>query len=80
MPREIPTDPDSLLTEDEAAELLQLSPRTLQTWRSKGIGPPCVDVGLRVVRYRRGALNAYVEQNTRAMRAREAPHQRHARR
>jgi predicted DNA-binding transcriptional regulator AlpA len=39
-----------LLTEDQAARLLSVSPRTLPAWRSEDRGPPYVRVG-RSVRY-----------------------------
>jgi hypothetical protein len=57
------TDPERLLTETLAAELLRLSSRTLQAWRSQGVGPEYVKAG-RAVRYRRTALIAWTEQNT----------------
>jgi excisionase family DNA binding protein len=38
---------DDLLTSDEAAELLKVSPRTLQRWRVAGTGPPVVWAGRR---------------------------------
>jgi hypothetical protein len=49
-PREMPTDPDALLTENEAAELLGLSARTLQAWRTAKCGPPYTKLG-RAIRY-----------------------------
>lgn len=36
---------DALLTEDEAADSLRISVRTLQAWRLKAAGPPFVRVG-----------------------------------
>jgi hypothetical protein len=36
-------------SESETAEALSLSPRTLRKWRQRGIGPPWVKVGRRVV-------------------------------
>ena len=45
-------DPQSLLTEQQAAIYLGLSPRTLQNWRVRGIGPAFMKIG-RLVRYRR---------------------------
>jgi predicted DNA-binding transcriptional regulator AlpA len=48
-------DPDELLTEREVAALLKLSVRTLQSWRTRKVGPPVVRVG-RSIRYRRGSL------------------------
>ncbi len=48
-------DLDSVLTADEAARFLKLSPRTLEKWRSEGSGPPVVRMGRRVA-YARGDL------------------------
>lgn len=56
-------DPERLLTEIQAADLLRLSARTLQAWRSQGVGPEYVKAG-RAVRYRRSALITWTEQNT----------------
>ena len=61
--RPVPTEPDALLTEREAAELIGFSERTLQSWRYAKIGPPVVVVG-RSVRYRRGTLLDWVKENT----------------
>jgi predicted DNA-binding transcriptional regulator AlpA len=36
---------DELLTERQAAELLQISPRTLRRWRYEKSGPPVSYVG-----------------------------------
>jgi excisionase family DNA binding protein len=47
----------------QAAELLNLSSRTLQAWRVKGVGPAFVRAG-RAIRYRRHDLLTWVEANT----------------
>jgi excisionase family DNA binding protein len=52
-------DPEALLTEDQAARLLSVSPRTLQAWRSEDRGPPYVRVG-RSVRYLYAALLQWI--------------------
>jgi predicted DNA-binding transcriptional regulator AlpA len=57
------SDPERLLNEIQAADLLRLSSRTLQAWRSQGVGPEYVKAG-RAVRYRRSAIIAWTEQNT----------------
>jgi len=54
---------DSLLTEVQAAEFLNLSVRTLQSWRVSGSKIPFVRCG-RAVRYRRGDLLAWIKANT----------------
>lgn len=67
-----PTLPDlvkrtrELLDEKQAADFLSLSPGTLSVWRSTGRHAlPFVKVGHRV-RYRRDALEAWLESRTRA--------------
>jgi len=52
-------DADALLREQDAADLLSLSVRTLQSWRIRTAGPPFVQVG-----YRRRDLIAWIEANT----------------
>lgn len=56
-------DPDSLLAEVAAAEMLGLSTRTLQSWRIGGSGPAYVRAG-RAIRYRRRDLLAWIDANT----------------
>ncbi len=51
---------NTLLTENEAARRLRLSPRTLQGFRVRGGGPSFVKLGRRVL-YRAADLDAYVE-------------------
>ena len=51
------------LKEQQAAILLTVSSRTLQSWRSDGLGPPFLRVG-RSVRYRLGDLLAWMAENT----------------
>lgn len=58
---------DGLLTEVEAADLLSLSVRTLQAWRTRAFGPAFVRAG-RAVRYRRRDLFAWMDANTVAAR------------
>jgi hypothetical protein len=56
-------DPDVCCTELEAARLLGLSPRTLQSWRTRGTGPRFCKIG-RAVRYTRRALLKFQQENT----------------
>jgi hypothetical protein len=58
-----PLDPDALLTELAAAEILNLSIRTLQMWRVRGAGPSYVRAG-RAIRYCRRDLIKWIEANT----------------
>lgn len=57
------TDPDALLAEIHAADVLCISSRTLQAWRSRGEGPAFVRAG-RAIRYRRRDLLAWMEAQT----------------
>lgn len=52
----------SYLSQPEAAELLRLSPRTLERHRLSGTGPRFCRLGRRVV-YRRADLDAWAEEN-----------------
>jgi excisionase family DNA binding protein len=61
------TDPEALLREVQAADLLNLSVRTLQAWRTQGLGPAFVRAG-RAIRYRRSDLLAWVHANVVAAR------------
>jgi Helix-turn-helix domain len=58
-----PIESEVLLREQDAADLLSLSVRTLQSWRIRMAGPPFVQVG-RAIRYRRRDLIAWIEANT----------------
>ena len=59
----ISQDADALLREQDAADFLSLSVRTLQSWRIRLAGPPFVQVG-RAVRYRRRDLLVWIDANT----------------
>ncbi|WP_200914720.1 helix-turn-helix transcriptional regulator [Bradyrhizobium viridifuturi] len=63
MPLKSNEDLDALLREQDAADLLSLSVRTLQSWRIRMAGPPFVQVG-RAVRYRRRDLIDWINANT----------------
>lgn len=54
---------ERLLTETQAADLLRLSSRTLQAWRSQDVGPEYVKAG-RAIRYRRSALIDWMDRST----------------
>jgi len=55
-------EPPALLSEQEVAAWLGVSLRTLRRWRLEhGYGPPIVRVG-RFVRYRRGEVEAWIEE------------------
>jgi hypothetical protein len=57
------SDDDALLTEVQAADILNLSTRTLQAWRVQRAGPSFVRTG-RAVRYRKRDLIAWIDANT----------------
>jgi hypothetical protein len=51
-----------LMTTAEAASYLSLSPRTLESWRLKQMGPPVTRLSAKAVRYNADALEAWVEE------------------
>ena len=53
--------PGDLLKEAETADVLNVAVQTLRNWRWKGIGPRVTHVGLRMVRYSRRDLAAFIE-------------------
>ena len=53
-----------VLTQEQVAQLLQVSPRTLEDWRLRGGGPPFVKASRRCVRYPRAALETWVQTRT----------------
>jgi predicted DNA-binding transcriptional regulator AlpA len=52
-----------LLREGHAADFLNLSSRTLQAWRNRGVGPRFVKAG-RAIRYKRADLLTWIDENT----------------
>ena len=58
-------DPDKLLTEAEAADLLGFTVRALQGWRYKGGGPQFVKINGKSVRYARRELRKWIDVNQR---------------
>ena len=58
----LPTDPDALFKEPQAASFLAVSERTLQSWRLRGGGPVFIRAG-RAIRYRRRDLLDWIEAN-----------------
>jgi excisionase family DNA binding protein len=50
-----------LLTTEETAEILGVSVRTLEDWRSDGTGPDYVPLGRRTVRYRPQAIDRWLD-------------------
>ena len=54
----------ALLTQQQFADELQVSVRTLERWRQEGTGPAFIQVG-RSPRYRRVDVDAWLEQQRR---------------
>jgi len=50
---------ERLLREKEAAELLNVTQTTLQTWRSRKTGPPYVKLGTGGIRYKEADLEVW---------------------
>lgn len=57
--------PTEMLTDLEVAGALKMSRQTLANWRSEGRGPRFIKVGGRSVRYRRGDVEAWIEEQGR---------------
>ena len=55
-----PVEPDVLLTEDDAARILNLTNRALQAWRVTGRGPVYLRISGRCIRYRRSDIEAWL--------------------
>jgi hypothetical protein len=49
-----------LLRTDEAAHRLQLTTRTLELWRRRGVGPRYIRLNARTIRYRVEDLNGWL--------------------
>ena len=56
-------DKGTFLTQKEAAEMLRLSPRTLERYRVAGCGPRFVKAGRRVL-YRLSEIDVWATDNT----------------
>ncbi len=54
------SDHEQLLTETEAANLLNLTTRALQAWRCRGEGPKFIRISRRCIRYRREDLLQWI--------------------
>ncbi|RIJ27715.1 helix-turn-helix transcriptional regulator [Henriciella algicola] len=65
MSSKLPTDPNQLLGESQAANYLAVSPRTLRNWRTRGGGPKFVKVSARCIRYRLKDLVDWTDKRTR---------------
>ncbi len=54
-------DPEQLLRQEQAALMLEVTPRCLENWRHRGGGPKHVRISARCIRYRRRDLLEWVE-------------------
>lgn len=55
---------EELLTQQQLADELQVSQRTLERWRQQGTGPAFIQVG-RSPRYRRSDIDTWLDQRRR---------------
>lgn len=63
----VPLDPADLLTDAQVAQMLDVSPKTLATWRSTGrYALPFLRIGARI-RYRRQDVAAWLESRRRGV-------------
>jgi hypothetical protein len=58
--------PCPLLTEKEAATLLNVTSSCLQAWRYRGDGPPFIKISARCVRYKWTDLQEWIDGNRRS--------------
>ena len=56
---------DDVLSPEQLSVMIKRSKSTLAKWRMRGIGPPHVKIGPKMVGYRLGAVRAYVAQQER---------------
>ena len=56
---------DEAIDTAEAGRIIGFTPRTLDTWRSRGGGPPFLKLGRRAVRYQRRTLFEWLERQRR---------------
>ena len=61
-----PSQSSPLLTEKQTAERLGLTPRALQQWRQRGLGPRFVRISAACIRYRPEDLTAWVQSRLRS--------------
>ncbi len=59
----IPSDDDLFLDTAHAAEVLGLTSRALESWRSRGVGPAFIRLGANSIRYRAKTLRDWVLAN-----------------
>ena len=66
------TDDDDFLSDQQLAEMLDVTTRTTGRWRADGGGPPFARIGMRRVLYRRSDVLAWIAARTYPHRAAES--------
>ena len=56
---------DPLLTTEQVAERIGVTPEALEHWRYRGAGPPWLKLSHKVVRYRQSELERWLDSRTR---------------
>lgn len=57
----LPTDPETLVTRRQLANILPISYDTLARWAWRGQGPPYIKIGPRTVAYRTGDVRDWLD-------------------
>lgn len=73
MSRTDPATNGRLLDPEDVANILNMSPRTLERWRAQGRGPHFVRLSGRRVRYRNADVQRWIARQVRASTAAERP-------
>ena len=55
---------DNLISETRAADFMELSPRTLQSYRQRGGGPEFIRISSRCIRYTRRRCKLWADQRS----------------
>ena len=56
---------ESLVRQEKAAIILEVTPRCLENWRHRGGGPNFIRISARCIRYRRSDLNKWIAERVR---------------
>ena len=57
-------DADALLDSDGTADVIGVRPKTLESWRTRNIGPKFIRLSRRCVRYRLADIKEYLAKHT----------------
>ena len=58
-------DPAVLMRQEDAAQMLGVSPRALEAWRYRGGGPRYIRISGRCIRYRRSDIMTWIAERER---------------